>query len=153
MYKLTDSVPYLLNRVGVRMGELFSRHIASYGVTLPMYRVMAALWEIPNQRLNDLSVMTTVEISTLSRLIGTMAKMKLVSRSRLENNGRTVSIKLTKDGDKLVTQLMPIAQHFEEVAVSELSPATLKTLKKTLGDIYERLDAIEEELVVPEKAA
>lgn len=153
MYKLTDSVPYLLNRVGVRMGELFSRHIASYGVTLPMYRVMAALWEIPNQRLNDLSVMTTVEISTLSRLIGTMAKMKLVSRSRLENNGRTVSIKLTKEGDKLVTQLMPIAQHFEEVAVSELSPATLKTLKKTLGDIYERLDAIEEELVVPEKAA
>ena len=46
--------PYPLNRVGVRMGELFSRRIAGYGVTLPMYRVMAALWETGDQRLGDL---------------------------------------------------------------------------------------------------
>lgn len=146
MYKLTDSVPYLLNRVGVRMGELFSSRIASYGVTLPMYRVMAALWEVPDQRLNDLCVMTTIELSTLSRLIGSMEKMQLVSRSRLENNARTVAINLTKEGKKLVSQLMPIAQHFEEVAVSELPPATLKLLKKVLSDVYVRLDTFEEEL-------
>lgn len=147
MYKLTHSFPYLLNRVGVRMGELFSRRVAQYGVTLQMYRVMAALWEIPDQRLNDLADMTTVELSTLSRLIGTMEKMKLVSRDRLENNARTVAIRLTREGEKLVTELMPIAQHFEEVAVSQLSPAALKLLKKTLADVYTRLDSLEEEIV------
>ncbi|MFL9998722.1 MarR family transcriptional regulator [Paraburkholderia sediminicola] len=146
MYKLTDSFPYLLNRVGVRMGDLFSRRIVSYGVTLPMYRVMAALWEIPGQRLNDLADMTTIELSTLSRLIGTMEKMKLVSRSRLENNARTVAISLTDEGGKLLSELMPIAQHFEQVAVSKLSPTALKALKKTLSDIYDLLDTIEEEL-------
>jgi len=41
MYRLTEAFPYLLNRVGVRMGELFSRRLESYGVTLHMYRVMA----------------------------------------------------------------------------------------------------------------
>ena len=56
MYRLTNSFPYLLNRVGVQMGELFSRRIAGYGVTLPMYRVMAALWETGDQRLGDLAV-------------------------------------------------------------------------------------------------
>jgi DNA-binding MarR family transcriptional regulator len=146
VYKLTDSFPYLLNRVGVRMGELFSRRIASYGVTLPMYRVMAALWETPGQRLNDLAGMTTVELSTLSRLVGTMEKMKLVSRSRLENNARTVAITLTDSGRALVEELMPIAQHFEQVAVSKLSPSALKALKKTLTDIYVLLDTLEEEL-------
>ncbi|XUW93462.1 MarR family transcriptional regulator (plasmid) [Burkholderia sp. M6-3] len=146
MYKLTDSVPYLLNRVGVRMGELFSRRIASYGVTLPMYRVMASLKETPDQRLNDLAEMTTIELSTLSRLIGSMEKMRLVSRSRLENNARTVAIALTKEGARLVAELMPIAQHFEEVAVNTLPPATLKVFKKTLIDVYARLDTIEEEL-------
>ena len=65
MYRLTNSFPYLLNRVGVQMGELFSRRIAGYGVTLPMYRVMAALGT-GDQRLGDLAVMTTIEISTLS---------------------------------------------------------------------------------------
>jgi MarR family transcriptional regulator, organic hydroperoxide resistance regulator len=57
-----------------------------------MYRVMAALSEVPDQRLNDLAVMTTIELSTLSRLIGKMEKMQLVSRSRLENNARTVEL-------------------------------------------------------------
>jgi DNA-binding MarR family transcriptional regulator len=147
VYKLTDSFPYLLNRVGVRMGDLFSRRIASYGVTLPMYRAMAALREVPGQRLNDLAEMTTIELSTLSRLIGTMEKMELVSRSRLENNARTVAINLTDEGEKLLSELMPIARHFEEVAVSKLSPAALKTLKKTLADIYVLLDAIEDELI------
>jgi DNA-binding MarR family transcriptional regulator len=146
VYKLTDSFPYLLNRVGVRMGDLFSRRIASYGVTLPMYRVMAALWETPGQRLNDLAQMTTVELSTLSRLVGTMEKLKLVSRSRLENNARTVAITLTDSGRALVEELMPIAQHFEQVAVSRLSPSALKALKKTLTDIYVLLDTLEEEL-------
>ncbi|MGN6086587.1 MarR family winged helix-turn-helix transcriptional regulator [Trinickia sp.] len=145
MYEFTDSFPYLLNRVGVRMGELFSRRIASYGVTLPMYRVMAALGEVPNQRLNDLAAMTTVELSTLSRLIGTMEKMKLVLRSRLENNARTVAINLTEAGAKKLKELMPIAQHFEQVAVSKLSPSALKTLKKTLSEIYDLLDILEEE--------
>jgi len=147
VYKLTDSFPYLLNRVGVRMGDLFSRRIASYGVTLPMYRVMAALWQTPGQRLNDLADMTTVELSTLSRLVGTMEKMSLVSRSRLENNARTVAITLTDSGRALVEELMPIAQHFEQVAVSKLSPSALKALKKTLTDIYVLLDTLEEELI------
>lgn len=145
MYKLTESLPYLLNRVGVRMGELFSHRLESYGVTLPMYRVMAALWETPGQRLNDLSDMTTIELSTLSRLIGTMEKMKIVSRSRLENNARTVAITLTDAGHALVEELMPIAQHFEQVAVSKLSPSALKALKKALTEIYVLLDVLEEE--------
>ncbi|HCP76840.1 MAG TPA: MarR family transcriptional regulator, partial [Pusillimonas sp.] len=42
-YRFTTSFPYLLNRVGVRMGELFSKRLLEYELTLPMYRVMAVL--------------------------------------------------------------------------------------------------------------
>src|SRR5438105_9081587 len=55
MYRLSDAFPYLLNRVGVRMGELFSRRLEPYGVTLPMYRVMATLWEKGERRLGELA--------------------------------------------------------------------------------------------------
>src|SRR5205085_10938456 len=90
MYKLTNSLPYLLNRVGVQMGDLFSRRIAGYGVTLPMYRVMAARWEQADQRLGGLAAMTSIEVSTLSRLIGSMKRKGLVTRTRLRDNARTV---------------------------------------------------------------
>ena len=146
MYKLSDSFPYLLNRVGVRMGELFSRRIASFGITLPMYRVMAALWENGDQRLSDLSMVTTTEISTLSRLVGEMKRKGLVTRSRLEDNGRTVAINLTSKGRLLVEELMPIAVHFEDVAVRDFSPSEISRLKVVFRQIYQSLASIEPEI-------
>src|SRR3984893_3306515 len=146
LYRLSNSFPYLLNRVGVRMGELFSRRIAAFGVTLPMYRVMAALWENGDQRLSDLATVTTAEISTLSRLIGEMKRKGLVTRSRLEDNGRTVAINLTSKGRLLVEELMPIAVHFEDVAVSNYSEDEVDRLKNIFREIYERLGSIEPEI-------
>lgn len=146
LYQLTSAFPYLLNRVGVRMGELFSRRIAGYDVTLPMYRVMAALWETPDQRLGDLAAMTSIEVSTLSRLIGTMKRKGLVSRTRLKDNARTVAIKLTAKGKMLVEELIPIAMHFEDIAVRSFSAKEIAELKTTLANIYENLDSLEPEI-------
>jgi len=132
------------------MGELFSRRIAGFDVTLPMYRVMAALWEKGDQRLGDLSDMTSVEISTLSRLVGTMKRKGLVSRKRLEDNGRTVAINLTAKGKALVEEMIPIAVHFEEVATQDFPGAELADLKNVLAQIYKSLDRLEPEIVEAE---
>jgi len=128
------------------MVELFSRRIASFGVTLPMYRVLAALWEKEDQRLSDLAAVTTAEISTLSRLVGEMKRKGLVTRSRLEDNGRTVAINLTSKGRSLVEELMPIAVHFEDVAVSNYSDEEISRLKIVFREIYESLGSIEPEI-------
>jgi DNA-binding MarR family transcriptional regulator len=153
LYRLSNSFPYLLNRVGVRMGELFSRRIAPFGVSLPMYRVMAALWEKGDQRLSDLASVTTTEISTLSRLIGEMKRKGLVTRSRLEDNGRTVAINLTSKGRALVEELMPIAVHFAEVAVANYSEAEVSRLKTIFREIYETLGSIEPEIEAAKASA
>ena len=150
LYRLTESLPYLLNRVGVRMGELFSRRIAGFGVTLPMYRVMAALWEQGDQRLGDLALMTSIEVSTLSRLVGTMKRKGLLSRKRLEDNARTVAINLTAKGNALVDELIPIAMHFEEVAVRDFAKHTVSDLKSTLSQIYDSLGTLEPEIAQAE---
>lgn len=145
-YKLTNSFPYLLNRVGVRIAELFDERIAMYGVTMPMYRVLAALRERPDQRLSDLSNMTTIEISTLSRLVGTMKRKGFVSRRRPEDNGRTVAINLTAKGRRLVDELIPIVVHFEEVAVRNRSAAEIQWLNRALAEAYDCLNDIEAEI-------
>ena len=146
MYRLTNSFPYLLNRVGVRIGELFSARIAAYGVTLPMYRVLAALWEKPGQRLSDLSAITTIEISTLSRLVGNMTRRGLISRSRLEDNGRTVTISLTVRGGKMTEKLIPIAVHFEDIAVRNRSVDEVRWIKSVLAEAYNSLNEIQAEV-------
>ncbi len=146
MYTLTNSFPYIVARVGVRMGELFARRLALYDMTLPMYRVLAGLLERPGQKLNDLSDMTAVEISTLSRLIGSMEKRKLVQRSRLPDDARSVAIHLTPDGQALVNQLLPLAQHYEKMAVAGLSAAQVQLMKQCLAGVHQNLDVLEREV-------
>lgn len=153
-YQLTTSMPFLLARLGVRMGSLFSQRLATYDLTLPMYRVLAALSERPSQKLGDLSAMTTVELSTMSRLIGTMVSRNLVSRQRPAGNERSVQIDLTAHGAEMAALLRAEAEHYEEVAVSTLRPTEIDRVKRTLAKMFDSLDVLEGELVAnkPDRA-
>lgn len=147
MYKFTTSMPFLLARLGVRMGALFSQRLATYDLTLPMYRVLAALSEQADQKLSQLSAMTDVELSTMSRLVGTMVNRNLISRHRQPTNERTVRINLTAKGAEMAKLLRNEAQHYEDVAVSTLKASEIERLKVTLTRIYEAIDVLEHELV------
>ena len=141
-YRFTTSLPYLLNRVGVKMGEMFLAHLSQYELTLPMYRVLAVLKQEGKQSLGDLSDMVSVELSTLSRLITTMKNRGLVSRVRLEDNARMVHIDLTAQGELLVEKLMPIAAQFEEVGTACFSPQELEWLKDALIKMEQRFEQL-----------
>ena len=91
--------------------------------------------------------MTTVELSTMSRLIGTMAARGLVSRHRPPGNERTVQINLTPRGAEMAELLRKEAEHYEEVAVSTLKPNEIDRLRRILIHIYASLDVLEDELV------
>jgi DNA-binding MarR family transcriptional regulator len=144
-YELTKSFPYAVNRVGVRMGELFSRRLKKYGLTLPMYRVLAALRQRAPQRLGELGEIVSAEPSTLSRLIGTMTRNRLVTRVRSEENARTVQIALTDKGRALVEKLIPIAMTFEQVGVQSFSAQEAEWLRNALNQVYRNLDALDGE--------
>ena len=145
-YSLMDSLAYLLNRAGERTGELFARRLAPFGVTLPMYRVLAALLERDHQRLGDLGAMTSIELSTLSRLVGAMTLRGLTSRERVQGDGRAVTISLTVTGRSLSKRLVPIAIHHERVSLQDVPPDVAAQLKRRLISIHDNLDALEDEL-------
>ncbi|MGO7420622.1 MarR family winged helix-turn-helix transcriptional regulator [Rhizobium ruizarguesonis] len=142
MYKLTDSVPYLLNRAGVRIAEVFAQRIAEDNLSVAMYRVLSMLKERRESTLGDLADVVSVEISTLSRLVGTLAKRKLVSRTRPEDNGRIVIVRLTPQGEALTERLMPLAVELERTAVQDMSDEEVAALKKALRRMHSNLPAI-----------
>lgn len=58
-----------MNRAGLRIGLMFSRSIEGHDVSLPMWRVMIELWHGGDRRLAELSLHTSIDQSTLSRLL------------------------------------------------------------------------------------
>jgi DNA-binding MarR family transcriptional regulator len=141
-YRFNDSVPYLLNRAGTSLGEKFSGRIASYGVTLPMYRVLATLRQTGPKTLGELSALVSVELSTLSRLIGTMSRAGLVTRDRPPENARIVSIEITIAGQALADELMPIARLFEQTLVADLTEDQISQLKQILRQLSARVETL-----------
>lgn len=139
-YRFTDAFPYLLNRVGVLMGEGFAEELAADGLTLQMYRVLAVLQERHQLSLGELAKLLRIEMSTLSRLVTTLKKRGMLERSRLETDGRTVSIILTEEGMSLLTTLLiPRAKYWEKKAIEGLSSSEIEALKMTLNRIYANL--------------
>jgi len=102
MYKLTQSLPFMLYTITNHVTEAFSAELAEYRLTIAMYRVMAALLEREDQRLGELSEMIFIEITTLSRLVGAMTRRGLISRRRQQNDERSLRINLTADGRALL---------------------------------------------------
>jgi MarR family transcriptional regulator, organic hydroperoxide resistance regulator len=151
-FTLADFVPYLLNRAGVRIGLVFAREIEPLGVSLPMWRVMAALWEQDDQRLGDIAEHTSIDVSTLSRLLVTLQRKQFIVRQRSGTDGRALSVSLTDKGRAITERIIPIASHYEDVAIRGINSTDLRRLKRLLVTLFSNIKTIEQEVETKEKA-
>lgn len=138
---LGDYLPYLVNRVGARIAASFGRELEPHGLSLPMWRVLAVLAQTGEQRQIDLAELTSIDTSTLSRLIKTVQLLGLVSRARSAESLREVRIALTARGRAVVKALIPRALDYEAAAARGLSPRELDSLKTLLRRVYANMGA------------
>jgi DNA-binding MarR family transcriptional regulator len=143
MGPLDSYLPYLLNRAGARIAASFSEEARPLGATLQMWRVLAALRERDGRRMGDLSETTSIEVSTLTRLVDAMEQKGLVARRRNAGDARAVMLQATAAGRRLTERLLPIAERYEAVALAGFSAAETKTLKAALRRLYVNMEALE----------
>ena len=86
---LDNYLPYLVNRVGTIIAEQFGEEaLAPYGLSIAMWRVMAVLASNGGQRQIDLAGLTSIDASTLSRLVTRLVGLGVVSRTRSASSTR-----------------------------------------------------------------
>ncbi len=122
----------------------------SYGITLQMWRVLAALHHNDGQRVGELSATTSIEISTLSRLLTSMEERGLVERRRparqaVGKDARVVVVSRTGQGRALTAQIVPLALRYEEVSLDGFSGEEAALLKGMLTRLYDNMAALEGE--------
>ena len=136
MGPLETYLPYLLNRAGVRIADAFSKEIRPLGATLQMWRVLAALRELNGSRMGDLSETTSIEVSTLTRLVDSMEKKKLVARRGDPADARAIVLHATAAGRSLTRRILPIAERYEKVALQGFDVGEAERLKAALRRLY-----------------
>ena len=136
---LDDYLPYLINRVGNILVQLFSSDLAPFQLSVPMWRVIAVLAENGEHRLIDLSTMTSIDPSTLSRLTEAMQRKRFVLRRRSRHSKREVIVSLAPRGAELVGILGPIARAYEKEMTAGLSASDIATTRRSLREMFDRL--------------
>jgi DNA-binding MarR family transcriptional regulator len=139
MLPLNNYLPYLINRIGPPIEAGFAGALAKAGITLQMWRVLAVLFEYGDQTVGRLSHLTSIPISTLSRLISRMAKKGLVSRRRDGEDARSVTVHLLKPGAGKAEMLIPHAAAYERELTRSFTEAELATFKQLLVKFYDGL--------------
>lgn len=140
--RLDDYLPYLINRVGASLAARFGAVLRREGVSLPDWRVLAALRERNGQRLTELAGRTSIEISTLSRLVGSLEANGLVIRDRDSEDARAIAIRLSPAGEALTARLTPAAETLERTAMAGLTEGDARQIKTILHRIYGNLEAV-----------
>ena len=142
MGPLDSYLPYLLNRAGARIATAFGEEVRPLGASLQMWRVLAALRERDGRRMGDLSVMTSIEVSTLTRLVDQMEKKGLVERRRDAQDARAIALHVTPAGKRLTQRIVPIAERYEQVALKGFAPVEVQVLRAALRRLYANMDEL-----------
>jgi len=139
---LGDYLPYLVNRVGTIIAEQFGGEVlAPHRLSIAMWRVMAVLASNSSHRQIDLADLTSIEASTLSRLVTRLMRMGLATRTRSASSNREVAVKLSAKGSALVARLIPVARNYESAASAGLTATELAVLKRCLRRAYGNMKA------------
>jgi MarR family transcriptional regulator, organic hydroperoxide resistance regulator len=142
MFDLAEFLPYLVNRAGALMAREFARALEPLGLVLNDWRVLAALLSRAELRMSELAEITSIDRTTLSRIVGRMSEADLVARSRPDEDAREVRVDLTDHGRKVATSILPLAHHYEQVSLAGLSPEEARQLKAMLTKVFANLEGL-----------
>jgi len=138
----SDYLPYLINRVGWLLVVDFGQNtLAGHRLSIAMWRVLAVLANNGGQRQVDVAARTSIDVSTLSRVVTRLVKMGLVSRTRSATNSREVVVRLAPKGAAILARVMPQAIALERRAIAGVPAQDLRVVRRSLRRMYQNLAA------------
>jgi DNA-binding MarR family transcriptional regulator len=128
-FKVTENPVYVMNRILRGFHNYMTSALRPTGIKLPMWRVLWALQELGPQTVGELSDCTTIERSTLSRVIDAMEEDGLVRSEASESDRRYTKTYLTEKGEQRYAELLPMSldlvrwafEGFEEEEIVQLA--------------------------------
>lgn len=138
-FHLERFLPYLVHSIGSRIAEGFEDGFSAADISLQEWRALAVLDEFGPQTMGEIARRTSINASTMTRLVGAMEKSGLVKRERPIANQRVVYVRLLDGGREKVDFLIPRVIQYEQELIACFSEAELETFKSMLSKLFRSL--------------
>jgi DNA-binding MarR family transcriptional regulator len=136
---LEGFAPYLMNRIMARYNAGVAEVLAAEGVSVPQMRALAVLAESGPRTVNELSVLTVIKQSTLSRTLDSMEAAGLIRRVACDEDSRVRRIHLTETGTAVHDRAWPAMQQAEARLFAAIPDDERAAFTRTLAQILKSI--------------
>ena len=111
---LSSFLPYQLSLTSNAVsGRIAQEYRSRFGLSVPEWRVMAVLGDAGPLTQRDLTQRTLMDKVAVNRACKVLEDRDLASRRPNEQDGRSHLLSLTEEGEKVHSQIMPLAKEME----------------------------------------
>ncbi len=132
-------LPYRLSVTAECISRVFAeRYESRFGLSIPEWRVMAVLGEAgerPTQAVIEATEMDRVKVS---RAVTRLVDKGLVARRTAPEDLRSQLLTLTRKGQALYRQIVPLARALQAELTQGLTPAEMALLDRMLAGLHAR---------------
>lgn len=130
-----QTVSYLLAKVTTAFRNSLERQMGQIGLHSGQIFILLELWERDGQRQIDLANRLNLSAPTVNKTVNGLIEINLVSRERLEDDGRSTRIFLTESGTAIRSQIESQWIELEESCLVGLSETERLILFELLGKL------------------
>jgi len=136
---LNQFAPYLLNRISARWNANVAEALKAQNMTTAQMRILAVLSVSSGLTVNELSVLTVTEQSTMSRTLDALEGMGMIRRQSRDDDMRVREVHILDPGRDAFVKIWPViyaqyARLFAGVSTDEYQ-GFVATLHKMLRNI------------------
>jgi len=131
-----EMLPTLVNRVAEKIVAMANADYAGVGLNVRGARVMLALNGEESLRVHEIIERCGIEPSTFSHLLGRLARLGYVTRSRPEHDNRAVVVALTPAGRRIVRRCIRSVRDHHAILANALTKQEVKTLSRLLIKVF-----------------
>ncbi|MCH7805925.1 MAG: winged helix-turn-helix transcriptional regulator [Proteobacteria bacterium] len=136
--KLKEFLPYRLSVLSNRISsDIARRYQERFSLTIPEWRVMASLGETPGLSARQVADKTAMDKVAVSRAVAGLLAVKSITRKTDTADKRKVILTLSKKGQAVYRQVVPVALAYEAAILDQLEPGEKQALSKLLDRIFE----------------
>lgn len=120
-FSLDEFLPYQLAVLSSHVSRKFSEIYAeNFGLTVPEWRVIVHLHNAGPVSIREIQARVDMDKSKVSRAATRLEKSGHISKETNANDRRLLKLALTKKGNDLMTQIIPLAHEFESKLTERL---------------------------------
>ena len=131
--RLDGYLPYRLSVASNAVSRLIARAYEDrFGLTIPQWRLIAVLAEDGPLTQQAIGARTVMDKVTVRRATQGLVKRRLVQRAPHDADGRSHHLALSKAGERLYSEVSPVALEYEARLLQQFDPAAVEELKRVL---------------------